>query len=248
MKRHTILATCACLVAVMTAVVVGCKKEKNEVKEDLPDSRNCLLGVYDNELGSIMTFVSPQDLEDKLNQHESKNNQFIVESVSILDENPTDNQTLPEIKITIIDAEAECSYTTWLMDCFVDKAVSENRTNYYLDQDVVNGDYVFSSIVGDSLFIISVTDYNNYSQSVLGSSSSEGLNYAPFRPKWSFTCKSKNCNVGECEKVETGLGQYHYTCLPCSSENASCERVTIIDMIVQILSGGITIGGSDNQS
>ncbi len=191
-----------------------------------------LLAVTDNNTGRTTYHFDIEKMNMLLNEKltsKTSSDRYVVESMTIIDTMPLVKDFNPEIKIVLFDTDEEVTYSTWLTGFYTNKVISGQKTTYYLSSDVATKNYEFAFYENDELFVASVNG-TNYSIERRNLAS-----YAPFRPKWSFTCRATNCLVGECEKVSTGLGNHHYTCSPCTPQGSKCERVGIGQIIIEII-------------
>lgn len=232
MKKYFKFATAVVALVMVAAIVVtfeACRKTGKTVEPTIVQNSRNPIAIYDHNNGAMTYSFDLEKLNHEFNKKVSRTSQdrYIIESIEILDEAPTDAGTNPEIKIVVIDTEEEVSYSTWLMESFATKSVFDDNTCYYIDEDIVIGIYSFVSQDGDVYYQYDVNG-NSYSRK-----ETNPAMYSSFRPKWTFTCRSTNCNVGECEKVK--IEDYHYTCSPCAGDGASCVRAGIVDIIVGII-------------
>ena len=214
------------VVTVVAMVLVACKKEKStEVALQTAETEEITsnpIATFDNASGEIRTFVDPVLLTEKLNESyfiKGESNPYVVESVSVLDTMPRNTDVGAEIKITLLDAEEECSYSIWCMKSFVVKDVKEQQVDYYLEDNVANGNfdlafkegstYYVANIVGDSLSIHEI----------------DSLDFG-CRPWIVFICRSKNCE-NKCEKTGSW---YNAWCCRCPFPNADCVEKNILSI------------------
>ena len=214
--------------AVIAATVSSCKKE-NEVNI-VSNEQNLRkpIAVYDNNSGLITTLIDAEALNIKFNEsfHTNKDfgNRFVAESVEILDSVPHNIDVAGEIKITVLDTEEECSYSIWCMKSYVVKDVKEQQVDYYLDEDVANGNYDFAFKEGDVYY---VADFLGDSLSI---HEIDSLDYV-CRPQFAFVCKSRNCE-DNCTK---GGDWYSAWCHACPLSNGDCEEVGMISHLLSYL-------------
>ena len=191
-----------------------------------------LLAVTDNNTGRTTYHFDIEKMNMLLNEKltsKTSSDRYVVESMTIIDTMPLVKDFNPEIKIVLLDTDEEVTYSTWLTGFYTNKVITGQKTSYYLSSDVAAKNYEFAFYENDQLFVACVNGLN-YSVERRDSAL-----YAPYRPKWSFTCKATNCLIGECEKVYTGLGDHHYTCSPCTLPGSKCERVGIVEILIDII-------------
>ena len=214
--------------AIIVATIFGCKKD-NEVPcteaNDNNGQRNPI-AVYDNNSGMITTLINVEALTTKFNKsfltNKNLDNCYVAESVEVLDSMPYNKDVRGELKITLLDTEEECSYSIWCMKDYVVKDVKEQQVDYYLDENVENGNYDFAfkegelyyaaDFVGDSLSIHQI----------------DSLDYG-CRPKILFICKSRNCE----DLCSKGGKWYSSWCRRCPTDG-DCEEMGIIAIILDI--------------
>lgn len=123
-----------------------------------------------------------------------------------------------------LDTEEECSYSIWCMKSYVVKDVKEQQVDYYLDEDVANGNYDFAFKEGDVYY---VADFVGDSLSI---HEIDSLDYG-CRPQFAFVCKSRNCE-DNCTK---GGDWYNAWCHACPLSNGDCEEVGMISHLLSYL-------------
>ena len=200
--------------AIVAVVLVGCKKEKETPKTETNDSnvQRKPIAVFDNNSELITTFINTEAVNKKLKEsffvHKDNANRFVVESVEVLDSVPHNKDVKGEIKFTILDTEEESSYSVWCMKSFIVKDVNEQKVEYYLDENVANGNFNIAFEEGDTYY---VADFIGDSLSIheVGP-----LEYGSC-PWYIFTCRSTNC-ANSCDKQGTALHAY---CKPCPYSN-----------------------------
>ena len=196
------------MVALAVAVVfVACSKEK-ENGADLPSDRKPL-ATYDTNAGTMTSLIDINTLNVKLNKFYATRgdaDRYVIESAEVLDSVPRNKDVRGEIKITILDTKEECSYSIWCMNSFVVKDVKEHQVNYYLDENVANGNFNIAFKERDNYYI---ADFVGDS---LSTHNVDPLEYG-FCPWYIFTCRSTDC-LQNCDKEGTA---WHAYCRPCSS-------------------------------
>lgn len=227
MKKNTNVMVVA-VIATIAAIIFGCKKEQ-EVN-DVSNGHNLKkpIAVYDNNSGLITTFINVEAMNAKFDAtfHANKelSNRFVTESVEILDSVPRNKDVAGEIKIVVFDTEEEYSFSIWCMKSFVVKNVKEQQVDYYLDEDVENGNYNFAFKEGDTYY---VADFVGDSLSIY---EVDSLEFA-CRPKIAFVCKSKNCE-NHCEKD----GEWYSAwCRRCPLPNGDCEEMGLVSYLLSLL-------------
>ena len=224
-KLRYILATLM-VAAIVAVVFVGCKKEKETpVQEASNNSDNQPntevverkpIAVLDNNSGLINTFISVEAINEKLNESHSvfkgDANRFVVETIEVLDSVPHDKDVKGEIKIIILDTEEECSYSIWCMKSFIVKDVKEQQVDYYLDENVANGNFNIAFKEGDTYYI---ADFANDSLSI---HKVDPLDYGCY-PWYIFTCRSVDC-LNSCDKEGTA---FHASCKRCPYSDGECN-------------------------
>lgn len=191
-----------------------------------------LLAVTDNNTGRTTYHFDIEKMNMLLNEKltsKTSSDRYVVESMTIIDSMPLVRDFNPEIKIVLFDTEEEASYTIWLTGFYTNKVISGQKTTYYLSSDVAAKNYEFAFYENDELFVASI---NGTSYSI---ERIEPASYAPFRPKWCFICKSQGCAENDCIKVETGLGNHHYTCSPCTTPGGICRRVGLVQAFIEFI-------------
>ncbi len=239
-KKSKIVATVATLLIAAAGVITieACNK-KNETSVEPTTVQNYRkpLATYDHNHRTMTYSFDLEKINADFNRSVSKTNEgrYIVESIEILDDAPTDAEVCPKIKIVVIDTEEETSTTTWLMDAFATKNVNNGSTIYFLDIEVESGTYQFATSNNDGTF-------NVYSvvNGTIDSVSNELPCNSSWRPKWTISCTASNCTY--CTKVKIGPHEWSCTqdCPPggtCTSGNS--VLVNIIVVVTPIIIGAL---------
>lgn len=227
MKRIKKLMIVVVLAAIVT-VVFGCKKENETNIVSSEQNLRKPVAIYDNNTGLITTLIDVEAMNVVFNQSSNTNkdlsNRFVTESVEVLDSVPCDKDVAGEIKIIVLDTDDECSYTIWCMKSFIIKDVKEQQVEYYLDEDVANGNYDFAFKEGNTYYVADFVDDSLSIHEV------DSLDYG-CRPKFMFFCRSRNCE-DNCTK---GGDWYSGWCRRCPLENGDCEEMGIISWLLSFI-------------
>lgn len=212
----------------------SCNKDDDDISNPTyqEPQNGKLLAVTDNNTGRTTYHFDIDRMNILLNEKlcsKASSDRYVVESMTIIDSMPLVRDFNPEIKIVLFDTDNEVTYSTWLSGFYTNKVISGQKTTYYLSSEVSAKNYEFAFYENDELHVVRV---NGDTYSI---ERKDPASYAPFRPKWSFTCRATNCSIGECEKVPTGLGNHHYTCSPCTSPGSKCERVGIGQILIELI-------------
>lgn len=224
-----------CLLIGLAMLTTSCKKNdensnQNNSKSETP------IAVYNNETG-IMTYnFDAEMLTIKINEkfvarNEQPSDRFIVESSELINKN--DNNIFTTLKITYIDTEEETSTTAWLIDNFIKTEIRENKTYYYIDNEVQSNNYSFCYNVGRDVYIANVV--NGFSSSRKW----DGVSKLPAR--WFVQCTGHNCNASTCQPKKF---EGYYGCTPCSvvDKDHWCEQTTTSGEGLGSMIGGILSG------
>ena len=217
------------VMALMVSSIFGCKKETEVNAVSSVQNPRKPIAVYDNNSGMITTLIDAEALHTKFFEsfRTSKDlaNRFVTESVEVIDSVPRNKDVRGEIKITLLDTEEEFSYSIWCMKSYVVKDVKEQQVDYYLDEDVANGNYDFAFKDGNTYY---VADFAGDSLSVY---EIDSLDYG-CRPKIAFMCMSKNCG-NHCTKS----GEWYSSwCDRCPLPNGDCVEKGLLGYILSSLS------------
>ena len=230
-KKMKLVATLATSLIAAAGVMTfeACNKKDKDSVEPLVQNHRMPLATFDHNHGTMTYSFDLDKINADFNRSLSRTaeNRYIVESIEILDDAPTDAEVCPEIKIVVIDTEEEASTTMWFMDTFAEKDVDGSNTVYFLDSEVESGNYVFATKNDDgTLNVYSVVD------GTVDSVSNE-LPCNAWRPKWTISCKATNC-THDCEKVK--IGPHNWSCTECKN-GGTCVRGTsiLVDIIVAVI-------------
>lgn len=169
-----------------------------------------------NAASSDIAFhVKLEKLQSALEQGPMRGNNYVIESVQIIDEPATD---LPlTLKIVILDTENEVSITKFLIQDFIEKEIVSDSVYYYLGDEIIAGTYTFLT-----------TDENgkNYNVHVSnGSLLSKEVLVGDIPPGPGFreiVCVSRNC-ISSCDLILAG---YMYDCTPCNPDPEAGNNYT----------------------
>ncbi len=229
-KKSKIVATVATLLIAAAGVITieACNK-KNETSVEPTTVQNYRkpLATYDHNHRTMTYSFDLEKINADFNRSVSKTNEgrYIVESIEILDDAPTDAEVCPEIKIVVIDTEEETSTTTWLMDAFATKNVNNGSTIYFLDIEVESGNYAFATNNEDGTVVACQVvngEINNISYA-----SGEGWN-----PRWAISCKAKNRT--NCRKIK--VEPHFWSCTECSSGECNMEDSWLLKFLTELVS------------
>ena len=227
MKKNKNVIIVAVL-AVFVATIFGCKKENKVIAVSNEQTSRKPIAVYDNNSGLITTLIDSETLATKFNvsSHTNKDNanRFVTESVDVLDSVPRNKDVKGEIKFTILDTEEECSYSIWCMKGYVVKDVKEQQVDYYLDENVENGNYDFAFKEGNTYY---AADFVGDSLSI---HEIDSLDFG-CRIRILFICKSENCG-DQCSKAGSWYSNW---CRICRLPNGKCREMGIIEFLFDYL-------------
>ena len=229
-KKMKFVATVATLL-IAAAVVISfeaCNKtNKTSVEPTTVQINRKPLATYDHNQGKMTYSFDLEKINADFNRSMSKTdeNRYIVESIEIIDNDPSNAEVYPEIKIVIIDTEEETSTTTWLMDAFTTKNVNNGNTIYFLDIEVESGNYAFATNNTDGTIVachVVNGEINNISYA-----SGEGWN-----PRWAISCKGKNCT--NCRKIK--VEQHFWSCTECTSGECIMGNSWLLEFLTELVS------------
>lgn len=231
-KNIKLVATLAILLIAATGVMTfeACnKKDKGSVEPAVQNNRKPL-ATFDHNHGTMTYSFDLDKINADLNRSLSRTaeDRYIVESIEILDDAPTDAEVCPEIKIVVLDTEEEASGTVWLMKKFSQKVVEEDRTYYNIDKSVSIGDYDFAYRDNDRLIVVKVNGNTI-------STHEEDVTIIDSLPKWLLFCKS--CNCAECTKNGSF---WNAGCNPCETPGGTCTS-ELAEWVIPVVTTLLTI-------
>lgn len=205
MKKSTIILS-SLLIIVTLITFFACNKEKgaDTVISETTDRKP--FAITDLKTGQTTYNIDIDLITAKLNKQSSskdESDRYVVESIEIIDNNPSNPNEVVEIRIIIIDTENGISGTAWLMKDFSHKIIDAQQTKYYLDQNVSTGIYEFAYREENRLFVVHV----NGSNYVI---SEENPNDYAMLPRWLLFCQSMNC-----KKCTKNGSFWNAGCNPC---------------------------------
>lgn len=215
MKKYPILATCVCLVAVMTAVIVGCKKEKNENADN--QNERIPIAIMNNQTGEICYTIEYDEIASAINSTFAKNNRnaenYVLESYRIVD----DGDIQSALEIVILDIDEEVSTTLWYLDGFLEKVIDPTQTTYYFDSNLRNGNFSYLLSDGQTYYILNIQDWQLSVEEIDDIATSN-------RPRpTGITCTAHNCSSSSCIAYRDANGDYG--CTPCekTKDDGYCD-------------------------
>lgn len=209
------------LLYLLTGVMMLTTSCKNEEKTNSDESTSeKAIAVYDSKTGVMTYNFDAETLTIKINDQfatrgEQPSDKFIIESSELVNKNANNIFTI--LEVVYIDTEEEISTTAWLTDNFIKTEISENKTYYYIDDEVQSNNYSFCYNIGRNVYIVDVV--NGFSSS----REWDGLSKLPAR--WFVQCKGHNCNASTCQPEQF---EGYYGCTPCSviDKDHWCEQTT----------------------
>lgn len=174
MKKIRYTLATLMVAAIVAAVLVGCKKEK----EPLPQLEGRKPIAMRMPSGEIISTIDVEKLSVQFSNSKDLADKIIVESVIIQDK--TDNEPYYFI-INYIDVENEVAYSSALEGNYVE----EYANYFYLTKDVSEGNYGFEEIDGK------IHKFENFEPV------EPEPNYSP-NGFW-VNCKATNCVDGSCK-------------------------------------------------
>ena len=220
--------------AIVAVVLVGCKKEKETSQnEPTPTETRKPIATMDNKTGKIQYSYSLDELQSSLDSYcESKSDvgHYIVESFELVDSQQRGCNDEKEIKYSIIDTEKESSSTTWLGSGFLETEQLEGMTYYYLNSDIVEGEFTFASYGNDSTYLIQI---KNGEVSFQIQNDSLSIT-SPFN--YVIACESHNCKSESCTRTRNSKGWTCSSCKPDSNNGESyCRAVFLKEVLFSII-------------
>ena len=187
-------------------IATSCKK--GETSNDNDKTTEKSIAVYDNNTGVMKYNFDIDILTTKINErcsyrYNKPSNQYIIESLSLVNQNS--NSLYTTLEIVSIDTDEETASTIWLTDNFIESEIIDNKTYYYLNSEVSSNTYSFCYNVGKTIYIMDVTNGEFTSRKW------DGISMLPAR--WFVTCTGHNCNASTCQPFDAGD---YYGCTPCS--------------------------------
>lgn len=149
-----------CLLIGLAMLTTSCKKNEENSNQNDSESETPI-AVYDNKTGVMTYNFDAETLTIKINEQfatrsEQPSNRYIIESSELINKNV--NNVFTTLKVTYIDTEEETSTTAWLIDNFIKTEIRENKTYYYIDNEVQSNNYSFCYNVGRDVYIVDVVN------------------------------------------------------------------------------------------
>ena len=208
------------MVALVVAVVcVACNKDKetpvqeannnsdNEPNTEVVERKP--IATMDMKTGEITYSFCMDELQHAICQQLSSkdSNRYYLETVEIVDEIPVEDTIFTGIKIVLLDTDTENSITIWASNTFIEKVVNNTTVNYYLANDVADGNYSFETY-GKTNYTVNVE--NKKLVNIMPCQQPSG-------PIFCITCTSHLCERG-CEPFKmTWTG---WTCTECKGTDS----------------------------
>ncbi|MCQ2330340.1 MAG: hypothetical protein MJZ93_07300 [Paludibacteraceae bacterium] len=226
-KLIRFIVAVAIVIATVATLLVSCRKENENT---YGSNTRKPLAVFNSNSNLMTTQIDIATFEQKLNSiiaAKDDDTRYVVESIEVIDSVPSDSDIQSEIKLSILDTQTESGITFWLMDYFTEKVVSEQKTEYYMDEDVINGTYDYAYYENGTVFIVHVNKNGSYEVE-----EADSLLYNEFKPKWAIGCRTQSC-VPTCNKIK--IEDYHWSCTVCTS--GTCQEVNsqFIEFLLAII-------------
>ncbi len=220
MNRKRTFAVLTALIIVAIGVVIFNACKKNESINPLPIVNHIkTLPIASKSIltGDMHYYITIDKLQKDINSsYENKNDNIVVESFDIVEADSI-NYNKNGLCFTTINIEQETSTTTLLYDDFMRIEIVDDSIYYYINNDVVDGNYSFIYFADDNRYLFHIdnnklTDIEIMNDSVPCFASG----------KWVVTCTGHNCIAGTCTPLDQDVA---LGCSPCHivDEQHWCE-------------------------
>ncbi len=217
-KRTFAVLTALIMVAIGVVTFSACKSDHsinpvptiNHIKTAPIASKSMLTGEFHYN-------ISTDDLQKEISSfYDNKNNNIIIESIDIVEADTT-NYSKYGLRFTFIDTEEETATTVLLYNDFISIEISNDSIYYYMNNDVVDGNYSFTYYSNNDKYLFIIENNELTGISIINDSLAC---YAS--NKWVVTCTGHNCNVGTCVPLDQSVA---LGCSPCHivDEQHWCE-------------------------
>ncbi len=216
------------LLIIISVALLSCNKEKASVGKQplIIDNGRKPIALTDIQTGEMNYRFELNRVQSVFNANLNANctkdlHEYIVESICILPKALGVNDS-DILEVCIVDVENETSETIWFDNGFIESLVlSDNSINYFFNESVSSGSYVF--VMGNNERGITVT----VNDGDFSSTTNDGICYSNIVPVI-VSCKGHNCNASTCQPIE--LDGYK-GCSPCSviDDHHWCEQTITAD-------------------
>ena len=235
--------------AIFGVAFIACNKDEQQTNDQTNGEALIKKPIASTDLKTgVTTFTYSieeyQLLLDQLMNEIKDENDFVFESIDILENNA--KSSIPELTLecSVIDVSRERSIVIWLNDEFFDIVEEGSSRNYYFKQDVVGRDFSFLSHCASGTYLISVTG-DEYHAELFNDWNDAKSNRPP--KKRQVSCERTDCQLGTCQP--TDFGDYGWGCNPCTPAGTSPKCTTHIApddiwwrILVLIVTGASGIG------
>ena len=223
------------LILVMMAMAfMACNKEKeyNVQNEYSRNTHKSPIATFDRKNGSMVCHYLPEDLQRQMGLEfkcAKDDDRYVISSLEIVDSLSYTN--FPVLNFVILDTENETSNSVFLLDVFVISEDTGDYIQYYLSEDVINGQYVFgaNSEENGTRYLLTV---ENGELIVSELAATEELQPGT---GFSFTCTGVNC-IKSCDPDPNELDCTR--CVPDTTPGlgpASCTKSSTISLLTYIV-------------
>jgi len=239
MKKNKIFAIIAILAITISGVLVfqACKKGETNTTPTTENSKPMPFAVKNLKTGEIVYNVTAEKLQSEMENRNlfKGDDRYIIESLQIT--NVSSKRDEKEfIKCSIIDTETEITTTHFLNSEFIDKETTENIVNYYIDDEIMSGNFSMA-IMGPKTTVITVENFIIVNSEILPDS------LLMYKPKHNdVICHAHNCIAGDCQPLydinDNGVG-----CTPCHTAANPQAGAAFCDWDIEPGGGGGGNGG-----
>lgn len=196
--KKVIMSIIALAVISMTIGFVACNKEKDTINENQNQNENVErkpIATLDKNTGKMTYHLTVEMLQNNLgkNSFVKDANQFVVESFEIVSSESKDSKK-EGIQLSLLDTDAEKSYTTRFNSEFLEKKTTDNNVSYYFAEDFESGDFSFFNREKNGTYKITLQNFEVVNVEEVPDST---ICYLP-SAKVTVTCQGQGCYQGGC--------------------------------------------------
>lgn len=243
MKTFRKISAVLLAIGIVVATFFACNKEKEQTNVQTATETiiHKPIATTDLKTGITTYTYSVDEYQALLNEITSTKTEddYIFESIEILDNDAKTN--IPELTLecSIVDVSRERSIAIWLNDEFFDIINDASTRQYFIKQEILEGNYSFLSHCASGTYLITVTN-NVFSVELCNDWNDAKSNRPP--KKRQVSCIKENCRLGTCQP--TNFGDYGWGCNDCtpSGQNPRCATqiapdTLLLDILLRILEG-----------
>lgn len=243
MKTFRKISVVLLVIGIVVATFFACSKEKEQANVQTATETiiNKPIATTDLKTGITTYTYSVDEYQALLNEITSTKTEddYIFESIEILDNDAKTNISELTLECSIVDVSRERSIAIWLNDEFFDIINDGSTRQYFIKQEILEGNYSFLSHCASGTYLITVTN-NVFSVELCNDWKDAKSNRPP--KKRQVSCSKDDCRLGTCQPAD--FGDYGWGCNDCTPSGPHPRCTThiapdtlLLDIFLRLLEG-----------